>query len=88
MEIEPLNFQFHWRGSRLRWNLPLLSKFCHARLRRFLQNLAFMQAAREAARRIQCMNNMRQLAFGLANYELAFKRLAGYGGEVSGKAPG
>ena len=40
MEIEPLNFQFHWHGSRPRWNLPLLSKFCFAHSRLFLLNLA------------------------------------------------
>ena len=44
--------------------------------------LPAVQAAREAARRIQCMNNIRQLALGIANYESAFKRLPGYGGEV------
>jgi prepilin-type N-terminal cleavage/methylation domain-containing protein len=44
--------------------------------------LPAVQAAREAARRMQCMNNIRQLALGIANYESAYKLLAGYGGEV------
>jgi prepilin-type N-terminal cleavage/methylation domain-containing protein len=37
--------------------------------------LPAVQAAREAARRMQCGNNMKQQALGVLNYEAAFKRL-------------
>jgi prepilin-type N-terminal cleavage/methylation domain-containing protein len=37
--------------------------------------LPAIQAAREAARRSQCQNNMRQLSLGILNYESSYKEL-------------
>jgi prepilin-type N-terminal cleavage/methylation domain-containing protein len=37
--------------------------------------LPAVQAAREAARRMQCSNNMKQQALGVLNYESAYKKL-------------
>ncbi|MEO1526964.1 MAG: DUF1559 domain-containing protein [Planctomycetota bacterium] len=40
-----------------------------------------VQAAREAARVVQCKNRLKQIALACHNYESAFKELPGYGGE-------
>jgi type II secretory pathway pseudopilin PulG len=40
--------------------------------------LPAIQAAREAARRTQCVNNLKQLAIGVANYESTFKKFPRY----------
>ena len=46
--------------------------------------LPAVQAAREAARLMQCKNRLRQVALACHNYESHFKELPGYGGESPG----
>ncbi len=43
--------------------------------------LPAVQAAREAARQVQCKNNLKQLSLACLNYESAFRYVPGYAGE-------
>jgi prepilin-type N-terminal cleavage/methylation domain-containing protein/prepilin-type processing-associated H-X9-DG protein len=45
--------------------------------------LPAVQASREAARRMQCANNLRQIALATHNYEAAYKRFPGLTGSSS-----
>jgi prepilin-type N-terminal cleavage/methylation domain-containing protein len=49
--------------------------------------LPAVQAAREAARRMQCSNNIRQIGLGLHNFESAFKKLPPSSVQFSGTTP-
>src|SRR6476660_7516225 len=48
--------------------------------------LPAIQSARESARRVQCVNNIRQLALASHSYHDAFRRLPGFMDKIGGAA--
>lgn len=50
--------------------------------------LPAVQAAREAARRMQCSNNLKQIALAMMNYESATKKFPALGVLLRGQRPG
>lgn len=50
--------------------------------------LPAVQAAREAARRMQCSNNLKQIALAMMNYESASKKFPALGVLLRGQRPG
>jgi prepilin-type N-terminal cleavage/methylation domain-containing protein len=85
------------RGSPFRFHAPRLRGFTLVELLVVIAIIGILvglllpavQAAREAARRLQCSNNMKQMGLALHNYESAFRTFPpAFISRVTGPWPG